>query len=65
MQIVTLDHFPTKEAARSRLAKLALEDEALSFLKTAEDEQNIKLLLKQNIVGLFEKIFTSHLAPGS
>lgn len=38
MQIVTLDHFPTKEASRSRLAKLALEDEALSFLKTAEDE---------------------------
>ena len=38
MESATLEYFPTKEAARSRLSKLDLEEPALSFLGTTEDE---------------------------
>ena len=38
MESATLEHFPTKEAARSRLSKVDLEESALSFLGTTEDE---------------------------
>ncbi|MEO1991646.1 MAG: hypothetical protein ABGW78_06920 [Pirellulales bacterium] len=38
MESATLEYFPTKEAARSRLSKVDLEEPAISFLGTAEDE---------------------------